>query len=123
MASAVVAHEQTPKLTLHHLNSSQSLKVLFALEELNLKYDLKTYPRSKDPSGLPELCEAFPLGNAPILEVDDPTTPTYPKQNVRVESRLILNFLADTYANGAVCSIYFIFLKLPGEFYLLLLCN
>lgn len=86
-------------ITLHHLNSSQSLRILWALEELNLPYELKTYARSREP--VPGLCAAFPLGNAPILEVDDPETLTYPKANIKTESRLILQYLADRYANGA----------------------
>jgi glutathione S-transferase len=89
-------------LTLHHLSSAQSLRIVWALEELHLPYTLKTYMRQKGQAP-PELSNAFPLGNAPILEVNDPKLAplTYPKPGVVTESRLIMQFLADNYANGA----------------------
>lgn len=89
-----------PGLTLHHLSSSQSLRILWALEELNLPYTLKTYTRQRGSAPV-ELSSVFPLGNAPILEIGDVSGLTYPKPGTMTESRLILQYLADTYANGA----------------------
>jgi glutathione S-transferase len=63
-------------LTLHHLNASRSIRILWLLEELadvtGLKFDLKSYRRDAT-TGLapPELAAVHPLGKAPVL-VDGP---------------------------------------------------
>lgn len=57
-------------ITLHHLEYSRSSRILWALEELGLEYQLKTYARRKDLSAPPELKQIHPLGKAPILEVE-----------------------------------------------------
>lgn len=57
-------------LRLHHLEKSRSFRILWALEELNLDYQLKYYPRQADYSGSPELKKIHPLGKAPVLEQD-----------------------------------------------------
>lgn len=102
--------------TLHHLADSQSIRILFALEELailqNQPYNLKVYNRVKGRAP-PELKELFPLGKSPILEIP-PTTesndsaPRHISTNpnpdtdrtIVTESRLILHCLAKHYANG-----------------------
>lgn len=89
--------------TLHHLLSSQSLRILWALEELaaahSLPYSLKTYKRQKGMAP-PELQSVFPLGASPILVIDP--LPESPDQEriVVTESRLILQYLADHYSSG-----------------------
>ncbi|KAF2178656.1 putative glutathione S-transferase [Zopfia rhizophila CBS 207.26] len=95
--------------TLHNLSSSQSLRVLWALEELtstnSLKYKLKNYPRVHGPAP-PELKSIFPLGKSPILTIEpvnegEPVPIYQLNAGVLTESRLILQFLSDTYSNGA----------------------
>lgn len=105
-----------PIPTLHHLSSSQSQRVLWALEELSLAhgqpYILKTYQRIKARAP-PELQKIFPLGKSPILEIEGvedfrPQNMVVvadgqgekKKRTVVTESRLILQYIADHYSRG-----------------------
>jgi glutathione S-transferase len=56
-----------PMIVVHHLNNSRSQRVLWLLEELGARYDIKRYQR--EPSGLaPKSLEAVhPLGKSPVL--------------------------------------------------------
>jgi glutathione S-transferase len=90
--------------TLHHLTSSQSLRILWALEELAaanpaFTYNLKTYTRiqARAPK---ELQSIHPLGLSPILVIDPPPGGSPDDRIVITESRLILQHLADSYSNG-----------------------
>lgn len=56
-------------LTIHHLGHSQSDRVLWLCEELNLTYDLKKYDRSPFLSP-PELKALHPIGASPVIEDD-----------------------------------------------------
>lgn len=106
--------QKLPSPTLHHLSSSSSLRVLWALEELSLshglEYNLKNYKRVKGRAP-EELKRVFPLGKSPVLEIigvnlfrplsfihddnnDNETKTIVP------ESRLILQLLSDKYSNG-----------------------
>ena len=94
--------------TLHHLQSSQSHRVLWALEELagehNIRYNLKKYPREGGVAPR-SLKSVFPLGKSPILTLEDehgkPDETVYQiTPGVLTESRLILQFLSDTYSQG-----------------------
>lgn len=103
-----------PPPTLHHLSSAQSMRIIWALEELalwrGLEYNLKCYKREKARAPA-ELKQIFPLGRAPILEIpgvelfrplsfvpegDNDTQ----KKTIVTESRLILQLLADHYSDG-----------------------
>ena len=95
--------------TLHHLASSQSFRILFALEELaeahGTQYKLQNYARSTQ-GPVPSMKGYFPLGKSPIVTVEEDgeasTTvcqlPQYP--GVLTESRLILQFLSDIFGQG-----------------------
>lgn len=104
---------------LHHLTHSQSIRILFALEELSLAfhqpYSLHIYHRI-NMRAPPELQSLFPLGKSPILEIP-PTSPgadaaeaplahisTNPNpsttRTILTESRLILTYLATHYAQN-----------------------
>ncbi|KIW32752.1 uncharacterized protein PV07_04276 [Cladophialophora immunda] len=74
--------------TLHHLNDSQSQRILWLLEELEIPYDLKLHKRVKQRAP-PELKETHPLGKAPQLETGD--------GRVIVESAVIAKYLIETY--------------------------
>jgi glutathione S-transferase len=93
---------QTSIPTLHHLSSSQSFRVLFALEELaeanGLKYELKTYNRNQGRAP-EELKSVYPLGKSPILTVEPVDQSSTEKETV-TESRIILQFIADNYSRG-----------------------
>lgn len=103
MANASAAESASrPPCTLHHLNSSQSLRVLWALEELSpLKYNLKLYKRIKGRAP-PELKNVFPLGKSPVLTVDKPgDAGNMPNDRIVIaESRRVIQYIADRYSNG-----------------------
>jgi glutathione S-transferase len=87
--------------TLHHLESSQSLRVLWALEELaainSQQFHLKTYPRIKARAD-PALKKIHPLGKSPVLVV--PHIDGRDGEVTLAESRVILHFLSDAYGKG-----------------------
>lgn len=75
-------------ITLHHLEHSRSLRILWALEELGLEYDVKFYKRLPTYAAPPTLKNIHPLGKAPILTDGD---------LVIAESAVILDYLQTTY--------------------------
>ncbi|KAA8733674.1 glutathione S-transferase [Acinetobacter qingfengensis] len=75
-------------LTLHHLENSRSLRILWALEELGVDYQVEYYRRSPSLTAPPELKKIHPLGKAPILTDGD---------LVLAESAVILEFLQENY--------------------------
>jgi glutathione S-transferase len=88
--------------TLHHLSSSASFRVLWALEELaanGQQYNLKRYLRQQARAP-EELKTIFPLGKAPILVVEPHASSPDEKPVVVAETRLILQYIADNYSDG-----------------------
>ena len=80
-------------LTLHHLETSRSQRVLWLLEELNLPYALETYPRdAKTRLAPPALKRIHPLGLSPIL---------CDRGLVIAESGAIIEYLAERYGAWA----------------------
>lgn len=75
---------------LHHLEQSRSFRILWALEELGLDYEIKYYKRLANLSAPPELKEIHPLGKAPVLTDNG---------HVWAESAVILQYLQDNYDN------------------------
>lgn len=75
-------------ITLHHLNQSRSLRILWALEELGLEYQIQSYKRLADLTAPPELKQIHPLGKSPILTDGD---------LVIAESAVILEYLQTAY--------------------------
>ena len=76
-------------ITLHHLNQSRSLRVLWLLEELGIPYEIKRYERDKKTMlAPPELKEVHPLGKAPVITDGDLTI---------AESGVILDYLVTKY--------------------------
>lgn len=58
-------------ITLHHLNRSRSLRILWLLEELGLDYDVIRYERdAKTNLAPPALLKLHPLGKSPMIEMD-----------------------------------------------------
>jgi glutathione S-transferase len=57
-------------IVLHHLELSRSTRVLWALEEMGLDYEIKTYKRDKNFRADPALKEVHPLGKSPVVQVD-----------------------------------------------------
>lgn len=54
-------------LTVHHLNQSRSQRVLWALEELQLPYQIVRYQREKTMLAPAALKKIHPLGKSPVL--------------------------------------------------------
>ena len=75
-------------ITLHHLEHSRSLRILWALEELGLEYEVKFYKRLPTYAAPPELKNIHPLGKAPVLTDGD---------LVIAESAVILEYLQANY--------------------------
>src|SRR2546421_10564846 len=60
--------EETPMLTLHHLNDSRSQRILWLLEELGTQYEMKRYQRNPQTRlAPPELKAVHPLGKSPVI--------------------------------------------------------
>ncbi|KAF0807414.1 glutathione S-transferase family protein [Alcanivorax xiamenensis] len=79
-------------ITVHHLENSRSLRVLWLLEELGLPYEIVHYKRDPKTMLAPEsLREIHPLGKAPILQDGD---------RVVAESGAILEYLLDHHGQG-----------------------
>ena len=79
-------------LTVHHLETSRSQRVLWLLEELGTPYELKIYRRTAQRLAPPELTSVHPLGKSPVVTDDG---------HVVAESAVILEYIAETYGAGA----------------------
>jgi glutathione S-transferase len=76
-------------ITVYHLNNSRSQRVLWALEELGLAYEIERFERDPATMLAPAALRAVhPLGKAPLLEDGGP---------VLAESAAILEYLAERY--------------------------
>ncbi len=79
-------------LTVHHLESSRSQRVLWLLEELGVHYEIKSYARDKKTMlAPPELRAVHPLGKSPVV-VDEGKT--------FAESGAIVEYLVERYGKG-----------------------
>ena len=73
-------------IVLHHLELSRSTRVLWALEELELDYEIKAYKRDKNMRADPALKQVHPLGKSPVVVTDGMAL---------AESAAILEYLVD----------------------------
>ncbi len=81
-------------LTLHHLENSQSIRILWLLEELGIDYEFKMYDRDKETMLAPEEYKRIsPLGTAPAITDGDMALS---------ESNAIIDYLLDTYGEGTL---------------------
>jgi glutathione S-transferase len=81
-----------PRFVVHHLERSRSTRILWALEELGLPYELKTYKRHpKTMRAGPEIKAVHPVGRFPVLTVDG---------EALAESGAVLDTLAVDFAEG-----------------------
>jgi glutathione S-transferase len=79
-------------IVVHHLNNSRSQRVLWMLEELGLRYEIRRYQRDrKTMLAPPELRSVHPLGKSPVIEDGDLKL---------AESGAILEYLAGRYGEG-----------------------
>ncbi|WP_318372926.1 glutathione S-transferase [Enterobacter sp.] len=75
-------------LKVHHLNKSRSQRVLWALEELGVPYEIVRYQREKTMMAPEALKQVHPLGKSPVLEDDG---------RIIAESGAILEYLQENY--------------------------
>lgn len=76
-------------LTLHHLEYSQSFRILWLLEELGAEYELKSYNRDPVSNLAPDDYKALsPLGTAPVVTDGD---------LVLAESNAIIDYIMDSH--------------------------
>lgn len=58
-------------ITVHHLNRSRSLRIVWLLEEIGVPYQITRYERdAKTSLAPPELRTLHPLGKSPLVEMD-----------------------------------------------------
>jgi len=79
------------------LEQSRSHRILWLLEELKLKYELKTFKRRADKLAPAELKEVHPLGKSPIITIEAPGTS---KPLVLAESGAIVEYLVDHFGQA-----------------------
>ncbi|MEM9388192.1 MAG: glutathione S-transferase family protein [Pseudomonadota bacterium] len=78
-------------LTLHHLEYSQSFRILWLLEALAIPYALETYERDPDTKLAPAAYKALsPLGTAPVITDGD---------FALAETNAIVDYLLDRHPN------------------------
>ena len=76
-------------LTLHHLEYSQSFRILWLLEELGAEYELNSYNRDPESNLAPAEYKALsPLGTAPVVTDGDV---------VLAESNAIIDYIMDSH--------------------------
>lgn len=79
-------------ITVHHLNNSRSLRVLWLLEELQVPYRVKRYERDAKTMLAPDSLRAVhPLGKSPVISDGDV---------VVAESGAIIEYLVEKYGRG-----------------------
>jgi glutathione S-transferase len=79
-------------IRVHHLNNSRSQRILWALEELGLDYEIVKHQRNPETNLAPEsLLAVHALGKAPMIEDG---------KDVIVESAAILEYLSHRHAGG-----------------------
>jgi glutathione S-transferase len=79
-------------LTVHHLGMSQSERIVWLCEELQIPYEIKRYERdSVTRLAPPELKAVHPLGNAPVITDGD---------LVLAESAAIVDYIIGRHGNG-----------------------
>lgn len=81
-------------LTVHHLEFSQSFRILWLLEEMEQDYELKVYARDPSTKLAPRDYKAIsPLGTAPVISHGD---------LVLAESNAIMDYILDTWPHATL---------------------
>ncbi|TVY57433.1 Glutathione S-transferase 1, partial [Lachnellula cervina] len=100
MTSTTPTAESTeqPIIKLYWLEQSRSQRILWLLEELNLRYELQIFKRDPETHfAPPELKKIHPLGKSPVISITPPNSPPV----VIAESALIIEYLLDHFAAGS----------------------
>jgi glutathione S-transferase len=78
-------------ITVYHLETSRSERIVWLLEELGLDYELKVFPREPNGAAPAAFKEAHPIGKAPVLRDGD---------TVLAESGAIVDYVVHRCAQG-----------------------
>lgn len=79
-------------ITLHHLERSQSFRILWLLEELGVDYELRRYDRDEKTQAAPDIYKTLsPLGTAPFITDGDVAL---------AESAAIIDYILDKYPDN-----------------------
>ncbi|KAJ3365020.1 hypothetical protein HDU91_002367 [Kappamyces sp. JEL0680] len=84
----MTGRERPYSITVHHLEQSRSLRILWTLEELELDYQVVAYQRLPDKRAPPALEAIHPLGKSPVVQIND---------RVIAESGAIIQVLLDRF--------------------------
>ncbi|PTB66547.1 glutathione transferase [Trichoderma citrinoviride] len=100
----MASDEQQPQVTLHWLNRSRSQSLLWLLEELKVKFDIKLYHRTEQGLAPPELEKVHPLGKSPVVVIKPPPPPSGDAQQqepiVLAESGHMAQYLCEHFPEG-----------------------
>ena len=77
-------------ITIYHLESSRSERIVWLMEELGLPYDLQIFPRSPNGAAPDALKAMQPLGRAPLIRDGD---------MVLAESGAIVDYIVRRHGN------------------------
>ncbi|EMD34803.1 hypothetical protein CERSUDRAFT_140479 [Gelatoporia subvermispora B] len=69
------ANPSTPSLTVHHLEDSRSIRIIWLLEELEVPYQIKKYQRVEDRMSPEALKKINPKAGSPVITDGDLTLP------------------------------------------------
>ncbi|MEC9281307.1 MAG: glutathione S-transferase [Bdellovibrionota bacterium] len=74
-------------ITVHYLENSQAIRIVWLLEELGLDYDVKLYKRDKTTKLAPENFKRLhPFGTSPVIETDG---------KIIAETNVIVDYILD----------------------------
>ncbi|KAJ5715813.1 uncharacterized protein N7483_012994 [Penicillium malachiteum] len=90
-------NNQGCKITLYWLEQSRSHRILWLLEELQLKYQLKTFKRRSDKLAPAELKNVHQLGKSPVVTIEAPGSSS---PMVLAESGAIVEYLCDHFGKA-----------------------
>ena len=78
-------------ITVYHLTSSRSERIVWLMEELGLDYQLEAFPREQSGAAPEAMKGLHPLGRAPIIRDGD---------TVLAESAAIVDYIVQRYGGG-----------------------
>ena len=78
-------------ITIYHLETSRSERVVWLMEELGLEYELEAHPREPNGAAPPALKATHALGKAPVIRDGD---------TVLAESGAIVDYIVHRHADG-----------------------
>ena len=78
-------------ITIYHLETSRSERIMWLMEELGLEYKLEVFPREPNGAAPPPFKQIHALGKAPIIRDGD---------TVLAESGAVVDYIVQRYGNG-----------------------